>query len=223
MKELERKLGHSFTDKTLLSTALTHSSYANERRGENLQCNERLEFLGDSILGHIVAEHLYKTCPDMPEGGMTRMRAEQVCEQSLVLVATELKLGDYMNFGRGEDVSGGRERPSILADCVEAVLAAIYLDSGIEKAYRFVEKFILSRAKKSDTVGDHKTALQELVQRNGSQTLSYELVSESGPDHQKTFTAQVSVNGKPLGTGTGHSKKEAEQSAARAALSELGE
>ena len=222
MTELEKKLDYRFRDQSLLRTAVTHSSYANENRASGAVCNERLEFLGDSVLGLLVATRLYKQCSEMPEGDMTRLRADLVCEQSLAVVAEELELGKYLRLGRGEEHTGGRSRRSILADAVEAVLAAIYLDGGFEKAERFVERFILSRMTAEETlVGDFKTRLQELVQQHSGQILTYPLLQEEGPDHNKTFTVQVALNGEVLGVGRGRTKKQAEQAAARQALSAL--
>ncbi len=221
MKTLEEKLGYTFQDPALLENALTHSSRANESRGK-LASNERLEFLGDSILGMAVADHLYRNHPDLPEGELTRTRAALVCEESLVEVAQELGLGGYLRLGKGESSGGGRERPSIQADAVEAVLAAIYLDGGIGSARRFVQRFILSREVASLTKPlDHKTALQELVQRESGQVLQYRLVGEEGPDHDKRFFVEVLLNGAAIGSGSGRSKKEAEQMAAAAAIETL--
>ena len=222
ISELERKLQYRFHTVSLLETALTHSSWANERRGRS-QCNERLEFLGDSVLGMTVAEHLYRTFPDMPEGRMTRLRAELVCEQSLHQVALGLGLGAYIRLGKGEEHTGGHERPSILADAVEAVIAAIYLDGGLEPARAFVHRCVLTDvpAHLSGTSMDYKTRLQELVQQKSGQTLAYEMVGASGADHSKVFTARVSLNGAPIGEGSGRTKKEAEQMAAKSALEQL--
>ena len=223
MTELEARLGHSFRDRTLLQTALTHSSYANENRPLGIVCNERLEFLGDSVLGVTVADFLYRHYPDMPEGRMTRLRAELVCEQSLHRVALELHLGDYLRLGKGEEHNGGRERASILSDAVEAVIAAMYLDAGMETAAGFIHRCLLDDVGVIETPSftDYKTALQELVQRRSGQVLSYELIGEEGPDHAKTFRMQVCLNGETVGTGTGHTKKEAEQTAAANALEAL--
>ena len=209
---LEEKIGHTFRDDSLLETALTHSSYSNERHNAS-PCYERLEFLGDSILGFITAEFLYRHDPPIPEGRMTRLRAELVCEQSLYGIALELDLGRYMRLGRGEENSGGRQRKSVLADMVEAVIAALYLDAGLEEAKRFVTEKLLSRAE--------ITELQELVQQEGEVSIQYEEVSESGPDHNKTFTFRVVINGSPAGEGSGRTKKEAEQAAAGMALERL--
>ena len=222
MKSLEEKIGHTFENPSLLENALTHSSYANEHRGKSLPSNERLEFLGDSILGLVVADHLFRNYPDLPEGDLTRIRASLVCESSLVEVAKALELGKHLKLGRGEESGGGRERPSILADAVEAVLAAVYLDSGIGQARKLINRLVLSQNWEAHTASrDYKTALQELVQRESGQVLSYHLTGESGPDHAKTFQMEVQRNGQRLGTGTGRSKKEAEQAAARAALQAL--
>ena len=225
MTALEERLGYSFRNRALLETALTHSSYANENRASGIVCNERLEFLGDSVLGVTVADFLYRHFPDMPEGRMTRLRAELVCEQSLHRVALELHLGDYLRLGKGEEHNGGRKRASILSDAVEAVIAAMYLDAGMETAAEFIHRCLLDdvRAIETPSFTDYKTSLQELVQRHSGQVLSYELVGEEGPDHAKTFRVQVCLNGEPLGRGTGRTKKEAEQAAAANALEALRE
>lgn len=223
MTALEERLGHSFRNRALLETAVTHSSYANENRASGIVCNERLEFLGDSVLGVTVADFLYRHFPDMPEGRMTRLRAELVCEQSLHRVALELHLGDYLRLGKGEEHNGGRERASILSDAVEAVIAAMYLDAGMETAAGFIHRCLLDDVRTIETPSftDYKTALQELVQRQSGQVLSYELVGEEGPDHAKTFRMQVCLNSEPVGLGTGRTKKEAEQTAAASALEAL--
>ena len=220
MEALEEKLNFNFQDQQLLRTALTHSSYANEH---HCASNERLEFVGDSVLGMVTAEYLYKTYPDWPEGKMTRLRAELVCEQSLWEVAEKLSLGAYLRLGRGEELSGGRKRHSILADCVEAVIAAMYLDGGFAPAKDFIDTHILSRLSDQETVlvHDWKTELQELVQQKPGRVLAYELLGESGPDHLKCFNVAVAMDGVPIGSGEGHTKKEAEQMAARAALEAL--
>ena len=225
MTALEERLGYSFRNRALLETALTHSSYANENRASGIVCNERLEFLGDSVLGVTLADFLYRHFPDMPEGRMTRLRAELVCEQSLHRVALELHLGDYLRLGKGEEHNGGRKRASILSDAVEAVIAAMYLDAGMETAAGFIHRCLLDdvRAIETPTFTDYKTSLQELVQRHSGQVLSYELVGEEGPDHAKTFRVQVCLNGDPIGRGIGRTKKEAEQAAAANALEALRE
>ena len=222
MRAIEDKLGYVFKNRGLLINALTHSSYANENRGRSCESNERLEFLGDSVLGLVVADALYRRCPELPEGRMTRLRAQLVCEESLHSVATRLGLGEYIRLGRGEEHTGGRSRASILADATEALIAAMYLDGGMEVARDFITRYILSgRENGYVAFGDSKTELQELVQKKSGSVLSYELLAESGPDHDKTFTSQVSLNGRPIGSGEGRTKKEAEQAAARAALREL--
>ena len=221
MKSLEEKLGYTFQDARLLENALTHSSCANESQGR-LHSNERLEFLGDSILGMVVADYLYRNHPDLPEGELTRTRAALVCEESLVEVARELDLGQYLRLGKGEEAGGGRQRPSIRADAVEAVLAAVYLDGGIGSARRIIQKYVLSREVAGLTrPRDYKTALQELVQGESGQVLHYRLTGESGPDHDKRFFVQVELNGHAVGEGSGRTKKEAEQMAARAAMEAL--
>lgn len=221
MHPLEDVLGYQFEKPELLERALTHSSYANERLGGALDCNERLEFLGDAVLGMLVADHLYREHPDLPEGDLTRLRASMVCEEALARVAKSWQLGNHINLGRGEGLSGGQERASILADAVEAVLAAIYLDSGIAQVRRTIRQFILSQEVPTGRTRDHKTALQEFIQRESGHALAYELVSSQGPDHQKTFTMAVLLDGKQVGLGEGHSKKEAEQMAAKVALEAL--
>ena len=225
MDELEAKLEYRFRNRALLDTAICHSSHANENKSRGLQSNERLEFLGDAVLGLVVAQRIYKSYPKMPEGQMTRLRAELVCEQSLLGVAKTLDLGRFIRPGKGEENTGGRQRGSILADAVEALIAALYLDGGMEPAKGFIDRLILSKLDSMDTqpaTSDYKTALQELVQRKSGQTLSYVLLSESGPDHKKSFTMEVRLNDKPIGEGRGHTKKEAEQAAARRGLEEIG-
>ena len=195
MEALEEKLGYRFTNRAFLENALTHSSYANENKAKGLQSNERLEFLGDSVLGMVVADYLFRT----------------QC----------LELGAYLKLGKGEEAGGGRERPSIIADAVEAVLAAVYLDGGIGSARKLIQKFILDREAEKSASRDYKTALQELVQRESGQVLGYQLIGAEGPDHAKIFSVEVDLNGIPIGQGRGRSKKEAEQNAARAAIEKL--
>ena len=218
MNELESRLGYEFQNKELLFLALTHSSYANENKKRGIVCNERLEFLGDAVLGVTAAEWLYRGFPELPEGKMSRIRAELVCEQSLAGVARELELGTFLRLGHGEETNGGRDRDSILADAVEAIIAAVYLDGG--DAGKLIHRLILDGAGADvlAAVSDYKTKLQELVQRVPNSRISYELESESGPDHRKVFTMSVWVNDMKAGTGTGRSKKEAEQAAARDAM-----
>ena len=222
MQAIEEKIGDSFRSRALLVNALTHSSYANENRGRSCESNERLEFLGDSVLGMVVAEALYRRFPDLPEGRLTRMRAQLVCEESLHRVAGEIGLGAHIRLGKGEEHTGGRTRTSILADATEALIAAMYLDGGMDVARGFIERYILPELNgEYIPFGDAKTDLQELIQKKSGSTLSYELVGESGPDHDKTFTTRVLLNGESVGTGSGRTKKEAEQAAARAALAAL--
>ena len=224
MQELEKKLNYKFRDPALLNEALSHSSYANEHRSAGLRSNERLEFLGDSVLGFVTAEFLFVQHPDLPEGDLTRIRAALVCEQSLYEVAQKLELGRYLKLGRGEEAGGGRTRTSILADATEAVFAAVYLDGGIGEASSLIHRVLLDVEKEEvveERRRDYKTALQELVPRQADQVLTYRMIGEEGPDHNKTFLAEVQLNGVQVGTGSGHSKKEAEQSAAKAALKKL--
>ena len=222
IKDLEAAIGYKFKNIALLQNALAHSSYANERWHNSLMSNERLEFLGDSILGMCVAEYLYCTFPDRPEGELTRMRADMVCEQTLANVAGRIGLGSHLLLGKGEEQGGGRTRNSILADAVESVIAASFLDGGMDAAKQFVQKFILVEVpvKKLHNV-DYKTGLQELVQQKKNQVLTYTLVGESGPDHDKHFEVEVCLNGKVVGLGSGSSKKRAEQDAARVAIEAL--
>ena len=221
LKDLETAIGYRFQNITLLQNALSHSSYANERYHDSLMSNERLEFLGDSILGMVVADHLYRTFPDRPEGELTRMRADMVCETALAAVADKLDLGKHLLLGHGEE-QGGRTRASTLADAVESVIAAAYLDGGMEAARQFITRFILSNVPVGKLHNrDYKTALQELVQQKKHQVLSYTLVGESGPDHDKQFAVEVSLNGTVVGQGVGTSKKRAEQAAACAAIEKL--
>ena len=222
IKDLEAAIGYKFKNIELLQNALAHSSYANERWHNSLMSNERLEFLGDSILGMCVAEYLYCTFPDRPEGELTRMRADMVCEQTLANVAGRIGLGEHLLLGKGEEQGGGRTRNSILADAVESVIAASFLDGGMDAAKQFIQKFILVEVpvKKLHNV-DYKTSLQELVQQKKNQVLTYTMVGESGPDHDKHFEVEVCLNGKVVGLGSGSSKKRAEQDAARAAIESL--
>lgn len=223
MGRLEEELGYTFQTRSYLENALTHSSYANENKSKGETSNERLEFLGDSVLGMVVADYLYRTHPDIPEGELTRIRAALVCEESLVEVARKLDLGQYLKLGRGEDAGGGRKRPSIQADAVEAVIAAVYLDGGIGSARKLITNFILTdnEREQEGAIRDYKTALQELVQRESGRVLTYCLRGESGPDHAKIFAVEVDLNGEPVGSGEGRSKKEAEQNAAKAAIKKL--
>ena len=222
LADLQDRLGYRFNDTLLLKSALTHSSYANENKKNGAVSNERLEFLGDSVLGMTVAELIFKGKPNLPEGRMTRLRAELVCEKSLAALAEKFKLGEYLMLGRGEERGGGRCRPSILADAFEAVLAAIYLDGGFEPATRLIAKHLAPQGDRPEPESsDYKTALQEIIQEKAGRILSYHITDENGPDHMKSFTVEVRLDGAFMGMGTGKSKKEAEQMAARFALAEI--
>ncbi len=222
MSDLEAAIGYRFRNITLLQNALAHSSYANERWHDSLKSNERLEFLGDSVLGMVVAEYLYKNFPDRLEGELTRMRADMVCETSLAAVAERIGLGQHILLGHGEERLGGRSRASILADAVESVIAACFLDGGLEAAKGLIGRFVLTKVPTKKLFNrDYKTTLQELVQQKKNQVLTYTLVGESGPDHDKLFAVEVSLNGEVIGKGTGSSKKRAEQDAASVAIKAL--
>ena len=224
IKDLEAAIGYTFRDISLLQNALTHSSYANERWHDSLASNERLEFLGDSVLGMVTAEHLYRTLPQRPEGELSRLRAELVCETNLARVAAQLELGRHLMLGHGEEQGGGRTRESILADAVESIIAATYLDGGFQSAARLIHRFILSDIPvEKPRIVDYKTQLQELVQQKKNQTITYVLTGESGPDHDKQFSVEVRINGEPMGRGSGTSKKRAEQDAAQMAYEALTE
>ena len=223
MERLEQNLKYTFKNKELLKNALAHSSYANEKKG-SATSNERLEFLGDSVLSIIVSEHIYKNFPNLPEGQLTRLRASLVCEKTLCEFSKQLQVGDYLLLGKGERANGGCERPSILADAFEAILAAIYLDGGMEPAKRHVLRFVQSELShlEHENFKYYKTELQEIIQRNPEEKLTYVLKGESGPDHDKCFTVEVHLNSNVIVKGSGHSKKNAEQAAARQALELMG-
>ena len=219
-------MGYTFRDDALLKHALAHSSYANEHRSEVPGSNERLEFLGDSILGLITAEYLFAHYRHLPEGKLTKMRAALVCETSLYGFARQLDLGNELLLGHGEELSGSRNRPSILSDAFEAVLAAVYLDGGIESAKAFALPFIISGAKmleETNSSRDYKTTLQEIAQQNPGELIHYKLVNSTGPDHAKIFEVHCFLKSNLLGKGNGKSKKEAEQMAAKEALKLMGE
>lgn len=225
MEELEKILGYRFKDPELLCRALSHSSYINEVKTVR-ESNERLEFLGDSVLSIIVAEYLFKNFQKFPEGELTKLRASLVCEKSLAVFAREIELGRFLFLGKGEQQNGGRERPSILADAFEAVLAAMFLDGGMEVAKKHVLRFVeseLTNHTVEEAFHDYKTQLQEIIQRNPEEELLYVLTGEEGPDHDKRFTVEVRLNSNVIGKGVGHSKKQAEQYAARQALQLMGE
>ena len=219
---LEAKLWYKFKDLSLLDTALTHSSYANEQ-GPGHKYNERLEFLGDSVLGFITADKFFHEFRDIPEGRLTKLRASTVCEEALFDFAQQIDLGSYLLLGKGEDKNGGRERASIVSDAFEAVIAAIYLDGGIEAARDFVLRFVMEAVEeKKISFKDYKTQLQEIIQKNPEEDLTYVLAGESGPDHDKRFEVEVHLNSNVIGKGVGRTKKQAEQEAAREALSLMG-
>ena len=220
MNSLESNLNYTFKNPALLELALTHSSYANEKASH--RNNERLEFLGDSVLGFIAAEYLFKTLPDTPEGELTKLRAAAVCEKSLAKFANEIALSDYILLGKGEMNTGGNRRPSIMSDAFESVIAAIYLDGGMDAARAFVLRFLSTAETDVAAVTDYKTKLQEIIQQNPDEHLTYVLAAEAGPDHNKTFTVEVYLNSNCIATGEGHSKKKAEQAAAQAALKLMG-
>lgn len=222
INELETAIGYRFHNITLLQNALTHSSYANERWHNSLLSNERLEFLGDSVLGMLVAEYLYRNFPNRPEGELTRMRADMVCEKTLATVANKIGVGKHLMLGHGEENLGGRKRDSILADAMESIIAAAFLDGGMSAALGIIQRFILVEVPVTKLHNvDYKTQFQELIQQKKNQTITYTLIAERGPDHDKHFEVQVAVNGKAVGTGAGSSKKRAEQDAARAAIEKL--
>ena len=224
IKDLEAVIGYRFRNISLLQNALTHSSYANERWHNSLLSNERLEFLGDSVLGMLVAEYLYRNFPNRPEGELTRMRADMVCETTLANAANRIGLGNHLLLGHGEEQGGGRSRDSILADAMESVIAACFLDGGLDAALQVVRTFILVEVPVTKLHNaDYKTELQEIVQKNKEEHLSYQLVASHGPDHNKVFEVEVYLNSNPVARGQGRSKKEAEQQAARAALRLMGE
>ncbi len=218
MHPLEETIGYTFKDQMLLTTALTHTSYANESKVP-VKHNERLEFLGDSVLSIVVADYLFHQCKNKPEGELTRLRASLVCESALFQFANEINLGSYLLLGKGEERGGGRTRPSVVSDAFEAVIAALYLDGGIDVARSFILPFIAEGKAAED---DYKTRLQEVIQQNPEEKLRYQVEDESGPDHDKHFVVAVYLNSNCMGRGSGHSKKSAEQHAAREALRLMG-
>ena len=222
MKKLEEKIEYTFKDKCLLTQALTHSSYANEKQG-GIKCNERLEFLGDAVISIVSAQYLYESFPDMPEGDLSKLRSSLVCTRSLSDFARQIDLGSYILLGKGELNTGGRDRDSILEDAFEALTAAIYLDGGMECAKKHVLRF-LSEAVNTHHINfkDYKTTLQEVIQKNPDQSITYVVSGESGPDHNKRFEVEVHLNSNVIGKGVGKSKKQAEQEAAKEALSLMG-
>lgn len=222
-KGLEKNIGYTFHDIGLLKNALTHSSYANESK-KSSGSNERLEFLGDSVLGYVVADYLFRNCPHLPEGDLTKTRAALVCEKACCGFSRQLEVGKYLLLSHGEQNSGGNARPSILADAFEAIIAAIYLDGGMEEARAFILRFVkpMIQTARPKPFKDYKTMLQEIIQKNPEESLEYVLTGESGPDHDKHFSVEVHLNSNVIGKGGGRSKKEAEQQAAREALELMG-
>ena len=218
IKKFQEVIGYHFHDEKLLRQALTHSSFANEKHLKKHSDNERLEFLGDAVLEIISSEYLFHTYQDKPEGDLTKLRASIVCEPTLALCTKEMDLGKYLYLGKGEDMTGGRNRDSIVSDATEALLGAIYLDGGFANAKEFVLNFILNDIEHKQLFYDSKTILQEIVQENGTQPVEYILTKEEGPDHNKNFTVEARVNGKVMGQGSGHTKKAAEQAAAYQAI-----
>ncbi len=219
--ELENIIDYHFKNKELLKMALTHSSYANEHRIKKTKNNERVEFLGDAVLELIMSDYLFHTYPNKNEGQLTKMRSSLVCEYTLAMCAKDISLGKYLLLSKGEHMTGGRERDSILSDAFESVIGAIYLDSGYEKARIFVEKYLLQDVEDKTLFYDAKTILQEMAQKESGQTVNYVLIGESGPDHNKTFTVRVDFNGHSLGIGEGRTKKAAEQKAAYESILKL--
>ena len=224
LPEIEKRFNYKFNDDANVILALTHSSFSNENKNEGLSSNERLEFLGDAVLNVVISEDIYTKYTNLAEGEMTKARANIVCEATLVKCANNINLGKYLLLGKGEELTGGRTRTSILSDAFEAVIGAVYIDGGMKKA----RKFILEQMKKviQDSVNgmnfmDYKTQLQEMVQKNGEKKIVYEIIDQKGPDHNKLFVSQVKLGEKVLGTGEGKSKKEAEQNAAKSAIGKL--
>lgn len=224
MTDLQNKIGYQFKNPALLNEALTHSSYANEHKSQHIKYNERLEFLGDSVLSIVVSDYIYKNCPELPEGELTKLRASLVCEKSLYEFAKKIDLGKYLILSKGERHNGGADRPSILSDAFEALIAAIYIDGGFPPASKHILNFVIPAIKnsKKKKINDYKTTLQEIIQKNPGEKLEYVLVKESGPDHNKHFIVEVHLNSNVIGKGGGRSKKEAEQQAAREALELMG-
>lgn len=214
LNELQEITGYEFRDKELFCRALTHSSYANEHRMAKKQCNERLEFLGDAVLELVSSDFLYHKYPDKPEGELTKIRASIVCEPTLAYCAADIHLGSYLLLGKGEEATGGRERNSVVSDAMEALIGAIYLDGGFASAKEFIQKFILSDLENKKLFYDSKTILQEIVQGHTDETLTYVLMKEEGPDHNKSFEVSAMLDGQEIGRGIGRTKKSAEQRAA---------
>lgn len=221
LKQLEEKIGYAFHDRSLLKKAMMHSSYINEKQLPKHECNERLEFLGDAVLELVSSEFLFHAHPGMPEGELTKTRASMVCEPSLAFCARELKLGEYLLLGKGEDATGGRQRDSVTSDAMEALIGAIYLDGGFANAKEFIHRFVLNDLEHRKLFFDSKTILQEIVQAHFREHIQYELVNEEGPDHNKSFEVAVYIGRDCLGTGKGRTKKAAEQEAAYRSILKL--
>lgn len=221
LKELEKKLQYEFHDKNLFSQALTHSSYANEHRLDHSRCNERLEFLGDAVLEIVTSDFLYHKYDALPEGDLTKIRASIVCEPTLAYCAGDIRLGEYLLLGKGEEATGGRNRNSVVSDAMEALIGAIYLDGGFTNAKEFIHRFILTDLENKKLFYDSKTILQEIVQADMEEGISYHLIKEEGPDHNKSFTVEVKIGETVYGTGSGRTKKAAEQEAAYKAILKL--
>lgn len=223
LKELEKRIGYEFKDFHLFRQAMTHSSYANENRLNRLTSNERLEFLGDAVLEIVTSDYLYLKYPKMPEGDLTKTRASIVCEQTLAFCTRAIELGSYLLLGRGEDMTGGRDRNSIVSDAMEALIGAIYLDGGFANAKEFIYKYILSDIEHKQLFFDSKTILQEMVQSKSKEELTYQLIGEEGPDHNKKFIVDALIGKNAVGRGIGRTKKAAEQEAAYNAIVKLKE
>lgn len=224
LSSLEEKMGYHFLDKGNITLAMTHSSYANESRNTGMKSNERLEFLGDAVLNVVISEYIYMNHSQLSEGEMTKIRAHIVCEPSLEKCSNAIGLGKYLMLGKGEEITGGRTRTSILSDAFEATIGAIYIDGGMEQAKSYIYKHmhsLMEDAVKGIIFMDYKTQLQEVVQKDGEKKIVYEVIDEKGPDHNKLFVSRVTIDGQPMGIGEGKSKKEAEQHAARSALEKL--
>lgn len=221
LEQLEKRIGYCYKNKELLQQALTHSSFANEQKINKSKDYERLEFLGDAVLELVSSEFLFKTNPDMPEGKLTRLRASMVCEPALAFCARDLELHEYIRLGKGEEMTGGRHRDSIISDAMEAVIGSLYLDGGFETAQDFIHRFVLSDLENKILFYDAKTVLQEMIQETPQGTLSYQLLKEEGPDHDKSFFVEACINGKAVSQGVGRTKKAAEQQAAYEAILKL--
>ena len=221
LKELEERIAYEFKNKNLFTQALTHSSYANEHRLDHSRCNERLEFLGDAVLEIVTSEFLYRKYERLPEGDLTKIRASIVCEPTLAYCAGDIELGQYLYLGKGEDATGGRNRNSVVSDAMEALIGAIYLDGGFTNAKEFIHRFILTDLENKKLFYDSKTILQEIVQADMEEGISYHLIKEEGPDHNKSFTVEVKIGETVYGTGSGRTKKAAEQEAAYKAILKL--